>query len=90
MTDLHYFTDLFINVILRDYSSFHFGPVMPFNELEFIDDGKYLCELIRSNLLQILKVLLVNFGVVKVRVLVVAGGLNLQKFKDEGSVVGIS
>jgi hypothetical protein len=36
-----------------------------------------------------LKVLLVNFGVVKVRVLVVAGGLRLQEFKDECSVIGI-
>ena len=63
---------------------------MLFNEFEFVDYRKYFCEFIRSDLLQILEVILVDFSVVKVRVLIVADGLCFQKFKDESAMVGIT
>jgi hypothetical protein len=66
VADLHDFPDFLINVIFGYYSFLHFGSVMLFDELKFIDYRKYFCELIGSDLLQILEVLLVDFSVVKV------------------------
>jgi len=83
----HDFSYLLLYMALSNNVLLHLFSIMLMNQFEFVDYLYDLCEIIGSDFVEPVQVLLINLGVIEVRSMVVGSSFLPNEFDDQRPVI---